>query len=212
VCHAEDWQHSCIIRSSTSASTTSQPSATPLIVHSGLNTGAKAGIGIGVTLGVLLMIGLAMIAFWWGKRSSKRKPDPEALTGPAELETRKPRGAGLILDDTVNDGGKGELARGGRLTELENGQPKGVKLTGDEHVNQDEKAEPQREKTAAEIEIGTRGVELIGDEPLNENEKAELGRRAAELEAKDPIEIGAGGARAELEMRRKTARDLFEIG
>jgi hypothetical protein len=147
------------------------------------------------------MIGLAMIAFWWGKRSSKSKPDPEALIGPAELETRKPRGAGLIFDGTGNDGEKGELARGGRLAPLENGQPKGAESTGDEHVGQDEKPEPQREKTAAGLEIGTtRGAELIGDEPLNENEKAELGRRrrAAELEAKGTIEIGAGGARAEL--------------
>jgi hypothetical protein len=160
------------------------------------------------------MIGLAALAFWWGKRSSKSNPNPEALIGPAELETRKPRGAGLILDDTLKKDEKTEMAKGGRLAEIENGQPKGAELTGDAQVNQDEKPEPQREKTAAELEIGTtRGAELLGDEPLNENEKAELGRRrAAELEAKDLIEIGAGGARAELEMRRKLARDLFEIG
>jgi hypothetical protein len=51
-------------------------------------------------------------------------------------------------------------------------------------------------------------------EPLNDDEKKELERRrrAAELEARVPVEIGAGGDRAELETRRKVARDLFEMG
>jgi hypothetical protein len=58
-----------------------------------------------------------------------------------------------------------------------------------------------------------RGSELMG-EPLNEDEKKELERRrrAAELESMVPVEIGAGGERAELETRRKMARDLFEMG
>jgi hypothetical protein len=51
-------------------------------------------------------------------------------------------------------------------------------------------------------------------EPLNEDEKKELGRRrrAAELESMVPVEIRAGGERAELESRRKIVRDLFEMG
>jgi hypothetical protein len=58
-----------------------------------------------------------------------------------------------------------------------------------------------------------RGSELMG-EPLNEDEKKELERRrrAAELESMVPVEIGGGGERAELETRRKMARDLFEMG
>jgi hypothetical protein len=58
-----------------------------------------------------------------------------------------------------------------------------------------------------------RGSELMG-EPLNEDEKKELERRrrAAELESMVPVEIGGGGERAELEARRKMARDLFEMG
>jgi hypothetical protein len=48
--------------------------------------------------------------------------------------------------------------------------------------------------------------------PLNEDEKELERRRAAELESMVPVEIGAGGERAELESRRKMARGLFEMG
>ncbi|KAH8836395.1 hypothetical protein MCOR27_009485 [Pyricularia oryzae] len=55
----------------------------------GLSVGAKAGIGIGAAIGA---IGLLVVAFFLGRRSSKRGPDAAASPSsqPSELHTNTP--------------------------------------------------------------------------------------------------------------------------
>lgn len=103
-------------------------------LHSGLSTGAKAGIGIGVSLGALFLAGFGAFAFWWGKRSEKRKKKDgdEATT---RMTTKAELGPGIPrrreLEDTsvpLNDEEKAELERRRRTAELEGSPVSPVEL------------------------------------------------------------------------------------
>ncbi|PMD24446.1 hypothetical protein NA56DRAFT_745857 [Hyaloscypha hepaticicola] len=104
------------------------PSQTPPAeVHSGLSVGAKAGIGIGVSLGVLFLAGFGALAFWWGKRSEKRKRGgAETAVTPIAPIDKPELGPGIPrrseMEDTslpLDDEEKAELERRRRAAELE---------------------------------------------------------------------------------------------
>ncbi len=76
---------------------------------------------------------------------------------------------------------------------------------------------PKKGKACGRAELGvglTKGQEMQHDELSNTEEKMELERRlrTSELEGDLVAAELCGGERVELEGRRRTARDLYEMG
>ncbi|KUJ15002.1 uncharacterized protein LY89DRAFT_127521 [Mollisia scopiformis] len=136
---------------------------------SGLSAGAKAGIGVGAALGGLIIIGLIVFAFVYGRRSAKPKPEPEA---PSD-----------VIPQVETDGKVelGDESKGGINTGV-------VELKGDiqpiyiRPLNEEEKAELESRRRAKELESKVR-TEIVVVSPIATERYEIEGVERHELEA-----------------------------